>query len=178
MRLRKKFPLNLFSIWYYIGYGIFILILIILMGLQGCISLNKSSTRKKEATVIESKENINKPKFSIPQIRKPRVFKSPILKVNKKMPNKDKQINVEEELEQVFKAGQSEAQDAESNKILNETERNNRFDNLIELEKEKDQIKEAKKSRTDVWMSWIGAIGVLSVFWTGVYFIARNLFYK
>ena len=144
------------------------IIWVILLSLVGCVTLNKPITRKKEATVIESKENINKPKFSIPQIRKPRVFKSPILKVNKKMPNKDKQINVEEELEQVFKAGQSEAQDAESNKILNETERNNRFDNLIELEKEKDQIKEAKKSRTDVWMTWIGAIGVLSVFWTGV----------
>ena len=154
------------------------IIWIMLLSLAGCITLNKPITRKKEAVVIESKDSINKPKFNIPQIRKPRVFKSPILKVNKKMPNKDKQINVEEELEEVFKAGQSEAQDAESNKILNETERNNRFDNLVELEKEKGQIKEAKKSRTDAWMTWIGAIGVLSVFWTGVYFIARNLFYK
>jgi len=154
------------------------IIWVILLSLVGCVTLNKPSTRKKEAVVIESKENINKPKFHIPQIRKPRVFKSPILKVNKKMPNKDKQINVEEELEQVLKAGQSEAQDAESNKILNETEHNNRFDNLVELEKEEGQIKEAKESKLDSWMTWIGAIGVLSVFWTGVYFIARNLFYK
>jgi hypothetical protein len=94
------------------------------------------------------------------------------------MPNKDKQINVEEELGEVFKAGQSEAQDAESNKILNETERNNRFDNLVELEKKEGQIKEVNESKLDSWMTWVGAIGVLSVFWTGVYFIARNLFYK
>lgn len=148
----------------------------------GCVSLNKDSSRKREAIVIEKAEGINKPKFHIPQIRKPRIFKSPILKVNKKMSNK-KEVNIDKALDDALGIEKENEEEiistpAELNENLNEVERNNRFDNLVELEKEEDQIKEVKESRTDVWMTWIGGIGVLSVFWTGVYFIARNLFYK
>ena len=148
--------------------------------IAGCVTFNKSD-RKRGAIVIEQRELTNKAKLHIPKIRKPR-----ILKAKEIMSNKDEQqVNHGKTLEEALKEPMTsdevnmvkgEMPTAQSNKNLSEVERNKRFDNLVELEKEKGQIKEDKGSRLDSWMTWVGAIGVLSVFWTGVYFIVRNLF--
>jgi len=146
---------------------------LILISIVGCVSLNKNDSRKREPIVIETREPNGKPKFHMPEIRKPRVIKLWSNKEEKKMKEP-----VVEEKEETAQENQAEiiSPPAELNKNLNEVERNKRFDNLVELEKKETQIKEDKESRLDVLMTWIGAIGVLSVFWTGVYFIARNFF--
>ena len=144
---------------------------ILIFSIVGCVTLNKSS-RKKLPVVAEVREVDNKPRINIPQIRKPRIIN---LKGKMKTKEKDENINVSEQIEEIVK----EDTTPELNENLNEVERNKRFDNLIveeNLSNKEDQIKEEQPTKLDTIVVWIGAIGVLSVFWAGVYFIARNLF--
>jgi len=147
---------------------------ILIFSIVGCVTLNKSN-RKREAVVAEITKVEKRSKFHMPQIRKPR-----IINWNNKMEEKEKEkVNVSEQISGSLLEGIIKKDTVpELNENLNEVVRNKRYDNLVELEKKEDQIKEIKESRLDSWMTWVGAIGVLSVFWTGVYFIARNLFYK
>jgi TolA-binding protein len=142
---------------------------LILVCVAGCVSLNKGQTRKREPVVIEKRESRVRPQFHIPQIRKPRIIRTE---------SKERQINKMDKAVTENKEEEIISTPAQLNKNLNEAERNNRFDDLVELGPKEDQIKEKEHSRVDSWMTWIGAIGVLSVFWTGVYFIAKNLLLK
>ena len=137
-------------------------ILIVLLTIAGCVTLNKGD-RKREAVVIESSEVRVKPILHIPQIRKPRIVKQ-------KRQAVPEQTEETADMEVVELKGFSAP--VESNENLSEVERNKRFDNLIKDE----QIKEDNPSRLDTATLWIGAIGVCAVFWAGVYYVARNLF--
>jgi hypothetical protein len=144
---------------------------ILIFSIVGCVTLNKSS-RKKLPVVAEVREVDNKSRINIPQIRKPRIIN---WKGKMKTKEKDENINVSEQIEEIVK----EDTTPELNENLNEAERNKRFNNLIveeNLSNKEDQIKEEQPTKLDTIVVWIGTIGVLSVFWTGVYFIARNLF--
>ena len=129
---------------------------ILIFSIVGCVTLNKSS-RKKLPVVAEVREVDNKPRINIPQIRQPRIIN---WKGKMKTKEKDENINVSEQIEEIVK----EDTTPELNENLNEAERNKRFDNLIveeNLSNKEDQIKEEQPTKLDTIVVWIGVIALL-----------------
>lgn len=135
-----------------------LIVLILLFGIVGC-NMTKQLGRKREPIVTEIRTETNKPQFSIPQIRKPRVIKA----------NKDK-MNVSDQIENIVKPEEANNIPEENENVI---DRNKRFDNLVEPNKE---IKEMPETSFDKFFTLIGMVGISIVLVSGVYFILRNFF--
>lgn len=130
----------------------------------GCISTSPNN-RKKSPVVTETRPVFNHPKFNVPKIRKPRIIE---------MKDEREQINISEANRHRAENNTTQPNKTEApepNENLNEIDRNKRFDNLVELNninKETNQF--------DKIFAMVGAIGLMLVIATGVYFIAKTLF--
>ena len=153
------------------------LILLLFFFIVGCITPSKIRIPRQPINKIEAENN--KAEIIKTQIKKPQIRKPQIKWRNKKMDEKemkDKWHDIYNQPEQNVKVEgenkKAEIKKAQSHKTISEAERGKRFDNLLA---ESSEIKEDKGSLFDKIFVWIGALGVCAVFWTGVYFVAKNL---
>jgi hypothetical protein len=142
------------------------LILLLIFFVAGCVTTSKIRIPRKAINKVEVENNkaeIIKPEIKRPQIRRPEIKWR-----NKKMDTEATNNEGENNKAEINEL----AETAQSHKIISEAERAKRFDNLLA---ESPEIKEEKESLFDRIFVWIGALGVCAVFWTGVYFVAKNL---
>lgn len=138
-----------------------IAILFLLLGIVGCVSLNKG-VRQRQAVVTEIRPAPNKSKFHLPKIRKPRIVEN-------------KEMDVSNRIEEIVKAeevnNKPQIKEEQVEENTNVIDRNKRFDNLLEPNKE---IKDQPQSLFDRFFTVLGMGGIVIVLSSGVYFILRN----
>lgn len=141
-----------------------LILLIFVFGIVGCNTV-KQLARKREPVVTETRPVSNKPKFNIPEIRRPRIIQA----------NKDN-MDVSNKIENIVKQEEPNKNEVDVNK--NDIDRNNRFDILLEEaelpNKNQSEVNNKPQSLFDRFFTVLGMGGIVIVLTSGIYFILRN----